>query len=68
MSFRLLTREEGHSDQELVLNKIEDVDAFNLCLQDLMLHRLESFLQTSRARSVAALFDEVVLAVVNVAV
>ena len=53
-------------DKDLVLSKIENVEDFNSSLQDLMLHRLESFLQTSQARSAAALFDEVVLAVVNV--
>ena len=54
--------------QEFVLNKIQDVEDFNTRLQDLMLHRMESFLQTSRASTAADLFDEVVLAVVNVAI
>ena len=54
--------------QELVLNKIHDVEDFNTRLQDLMLHRMESFLQTSRASTAADLFDEAILAVVNVAI
>eukprot|EP00439_Symbiodinium_sp_Y106_P030900 s444_g3.t1 len=56
------------ADKEFVLNKIQDVEDFNTRLQDLMLHRMESFLQTSRASTAADLFDEVVLAVVNVAI
>ena len=50
------------------MGKIADVEDFNKRLQDLMLHRLEGFLQTSRARTAAALLDEVVLAVVNVVI
>ncbi|CAE7245713.1 Synaptotagmin-4 [Symbiodinium microadriaticum] len=56
------------ADKELVLNKIHDVEDFNTRLQDLMLHRMESFLQTSRASTAADLFDEAILAVVNVAI
>ncbi|CAE7866159.1 hypothetical protein AK812_SmicGene38019 [Symbiodinium microadriaticum] len=56
------------ADKELVLSKISDAEGFNQQLQDLMLHRLEGFLQTNRARTAAALCDEVVLAAVNVVI
>ena len=52
-------------DQERVLSKIEDTAGFNAGLQDLVLHRLERFLQGDNARSSAAFFDEVVLAAVS---
>ncbi|CAE7370308.1 SYT4 [Symbiodinium pilosum] len=56
------------ADKELVLGKIDDAAAFNVALQDLVLHRLDSFLQSNRARSAAALLDEVVLASLSIAI
>lgn len=56
------------ADKELVLSKITDVDAFNDDLQKLMLHRLDGFLNANQAKSCATLLDEVLLAVVNVAI
>eukprot|EP00439_Symbiodinium_sp_Y106_P050233 s6153_g6.t1 len=55
------------ADKERVLSKIEDTAGFNAGLQDLVLHRLERFLQGDQARSSATVIDEVVLAAVSVA-
>jgi hypothetical protein len=52
--------------QELVLGKIEDVEAFNKCLQDLMLHRLDSFLGKHSATA-STLCDEILGAAMTVA-
>ncbi|CAE7539239.1 unnamed protein product [Symbiodinium sp. KB8] len=54
------------ADKELVLSKIDDMDDFNLGLQNLVMHRLEQFLQGNRACSAASLFDNVVLAALSV--
>eukprot|EP00439_Symbiodinium_sp_Y106_P015391 s943_g2.t1 len=54
------------ADKELVLSKIDDMDGFNLGLQNLVMHRLEQFLQNNRACSAASLFDNIVLAALTV--
>ncbi|CAE7872730.1 SYT4 [Symbiodinium necroappetens] len=56
------------ADKELVLGKITDVDGFNKDLQQLMLHRLEGFLHAEQVKTFATLLDEVVLAVISVAI
>ncbi|CAE7670489.1 unnamed protein product [Symbiodinium sp. CCMP2592] len=56
------------SDKDLVLSKITDVELFNRSLRNLMLRRLESFLNVGQARTCASLLDEVVLAVINVVI
>eukprot|EP00439_Symbiodinium_sp_Y106_P023423 s5148_g2.t2 len=53
------------ADKELVLSKIEDIPAFNNRLQNLLLHRLEGFLD-SRAVGTAHCLDDVVLAVLQI--
>ncbi|CAE7625670.1 PAO [Symbiodinium sp. CCMP2592] len=55
------------ADKDLVLSKIDDKDAFNVALQDLVLHRLDSFLQANKASTRAALLDEVLLAGISLA-
>lgn len=52
--------------QDLVLSKIDDVDDFNLSLQDLMLHRLQSFLHGNEVRAAANICDDVVLGLLTV--
>jgi len=68
---RLATSDVRHAeasfpaDKDLVLGKIKDVDHFNKRLQDLMLHRLESFLGVGF--TVSTFCDEVIGAVMEVA-
>jgi len=54
------------ADKDLVLGKIEDVEQFNHRLQDLMLHRLHSFLGANAVAG-ANLCDDVLGAVMTVA-
>ncbi|CAE7234869.1 ACBP4, partial [Symbiodinium natans] len=54
------------ADKDLVLSKITDPDGFNVGLQDLVLHRLDTFLQGNRAHTASTLFDELVLATLSV--
>lgn len=54
------------ADKELVLSKIDDVDDFNLRLSDLLLHRLEAFLDCKPPNVAANCLDETVLAVATV--
>ncbi|CAK9027087.1 unnamed protein product [Durusdinium trenchii] len=54
------------ADKDLVLSKIDDVDDFNLSLQDLMLHRLQSFLHGNEVRAAANICDDVVLGLLTV--
>ena len=49
--------------QDLVLSKIEDVNEFNLSLQDLILHRLNHFLHGNDVRSAAQCCDDVLLGI-----
>lgn len=55
------------ADKELILNKIPEVDAFNRQLKDLILHRLDHFLETQPSRLAATIVDELVLAVFTIA-
>lgn len=55
------------ADKELILNKIPEVDAFNRQLKDLILHRLDHFLETNGSRLAATIVDELVLAFFTIA-
>lgn len=56
------------ADKDLILNKITDVEMFNRQLRDLILHRLDTFLETNSSRLAATILDELVLAVCTVAI